>query len=101
MPKTFNWQKSYNCSMHAEMPDNITLVVSPDRTTHFGTRVARGSSWRAQASHWDEATRTMSRFGRDEYSVQHKTAKDAMRAAESLYRDCIALRSLLPAPKAA
>lgn len=85
---TAHWNK-VNAAYHLEMPGNVTLVASPDRTMAFGTKPARGTAWRAQASHWDEATRTMSRFGRDEYQILHKTAKDAMIAAERIYLDAV------------
>lgn len=87
MRSPFNWQNSEYGGFRAEMPENVTLCATPDRTTGFGARPARGTTWRAQASHWCESTRTISRFGRDAYGVQHKTAKDAMRAAEQIYLD--------------
>jgi hypothetical protein len=87
MARQFNWVQGDTCAFRAEMPGDITLSAFPDRLTHFGTKVARGTFWRAQASHWNEATRTVSRFGRDEYMVKHKTRHDAMRAAERIYID--------------
>lgn len=71
----------------ADMPNEITLFATPDYTKDFGAAPKRGTTWRAGVSHWDESTRTVSRFGRDEYGVLHKSYKDAMRAAESIYRD--------------
>lgn len=82
----FYW-KPVDAGFQAEMPKNVTLVVIPDRTTAFGMHPKRGTPWRAQASHWNEATRCMSRYGRDEYNVLHKTRHDAMRAAEQIYID--------------
>lgn len=81
----FDWQKTPYGDFRAEMPGNVTLVVAPRRTTGFANKPARGTAWFAQASHWDETTRTMSRYGRDEYMVDRKTSKDAMRAAELIY----------------
>lgn len=74
----------------AEMPGNVTLCATPDATTHFGTKPKRGTKWHAQASHYDEATRTISRFGREEYARLHDTKEQAMRAAEAIYRDATA-----------
>lgn len=85
----FNWVKDANAGHQVTMPGNITLFVSPDRTKDFGSKPARGTTWRAGVSHWDEATRTISRVGRDEYCVQHKTAKEAMAAAERIYLDTV------------
>lgn len=78
-------QNGYGAGYRANMPNEVTLCVTPDNTTRFGSKPKRGTTWRASASQWDEATRTMSRFGRDEYSVRHASYKDAMRAAEAIY----------------
>lgn len=86
----FNWVRDEFAGYRAEMPGNITLVVSPDCATHFGTKPKRGTTWRAQASHWDERTRTISRFGRDEYNTRHPNWKSAQSAAESIYLDATA-----------
>lgn len=87
MTKQFDWIAGADAGFRAEMPNNVTLVVYPDKTKNFGTKAARGTTWRGQASHWEESTRTMSRYGRDEYNVQHKTAKLAMAAVERIYLD--------------
>lgn len=93
--KTFNWQK-VDAGFQAEMPDNVTLVATPDSTKgSFGEKPARGTAWRAQASHWNEATKTMSGFGRDEYSAKHASAKLAMQAAEKIYMDAFSLDTML------
>lgn len=89
MTKQFDWQKVGH-GFQAAMPDEVTLVVYPDATQGFGTKAKRGTVWRAQASQWDAPTRTMSRFGRDEYGTARKTFKDAMRAAEAIYLDTTA-----------
>jgi hypothetical protein len=88
--KQFNWTKDRcGAGLTAEMPDDVTLHVSPDHTTGvLGDKAKRGTAWRAGASHWNEATSTISRFGRDDYST-YKTAKDAMRAAEALYLETV------------
>ncbi len=69
----------------ASLPGNITLFAGPDRRAAMGTKAARGTTWRAGASQWDEATRTLSRVGPDRYNATHKTADDAKRAAEAIY----------------
>ena len=81
----FKWIKDSSGGFTAEMPDNVTLCVTPDRYAKFGGKPARGTAWRAQASHWCEETRTVSRFGRDEYTTLHPTSKDARIAAEKIY----------------
>ena len=90
MTKEFDWKASeYATGFKAEMVDNVTLFVTPDQTIGlFGAKPKRGTIWRAGASQWDGKS-TISRFGRDEYNVLHKTAKDAMRAAERIYRDAL------------
>jgi hypothetical protein len=85
--KRFAWESGAYAGFRAQMPGDVTLVVTPDRTRAFGAKAARGTTWHAQASHWCEATSTMSRFGRDEYAVKHATAKDAIRAAEAIFND--------------
>lgn len=65
---------------------DVTLVVSPDRFAKALTpKAARGTKWHAQCSHWCERTRTMSRYGRDEYMNLQDNADDAMRLAEDIY----------------
>lgn len=93
MSRQFNWTpNSSGAGFVAKMQGAVTLVVTPDHVTGlFGEKPRRGTTWHAQASHWDAATTTMSRFGRDEYGVTHKTFKDAMRAAEAIYRDATAM----------
>lgn len=80
----FDWRQTHQ-GYTAEMPGNVTLCVTPDQTVGFVPKPRRGTTWRAQASHWDEVTRCMNRHGRDEYSIQHKRREDAMRAAERIY----------------
>ena len=81
------WQPNDFGGFSAEMSGNVTLVVTPVRLARgFTPKPARGPSWRAQASHWDEQTRSMTRFGRCEYDNIQKTAKDAQILAESIYR---------------
>lgn len=66
--KLFNWTQSPAYSGYrAEMPNDVTLVVSPDRIKGFANQPARGTTWHAQASQWDEPTKCISLFGRDEY----------------------------------
>lgn len=85
----FPWTKENGSTFRAEMPDNVTLIVTPDQTKGFFGDPKRGTSWHAQASQYDDKSTTISRFGRDEYNVKHKTYKDAMRAAESIYNDAL------------
>lgn len=85
------WQKDTYCCWTAKIGD-ITLFVSPDRTTRFGTKAVRGTKWRAGVSHWDEQTRTMSRYGRDVYMQLCDSAKEAMRLAEVVYNEQLAAR---------
>ena len=82
MTKTFNWTQQ-DAGLRAAMPDNVALYATPDHIK-FG-KPARGTTWRAGASVWDEATRTMSRFGADVYGQQCASKADAMRLAERVY----------------
>lgn len=83
---TFNWQPK-DGGFRCEMPGEVTLVVTPERYAKgFAPKAARGAKWHAQASQWDGKS-TISRYGRDEYGNLQETAKDAMRLAESIYRD--------------
>ena len=66
---------------------NITLCASPDRV-RYGKPV-RGTKWHAGVSSWDEASRTISRFGRDVYGDLCDSAKEAMRLAELVYNDAL------------
>ena len=80
----FNWFP-YDGGFRCEKGD-VTLNVVPDRFAKgFAPKAARGAKWRAQCSHWHEPTRTMSRYGRDEYMNLQDTAKAAMRLAEDIY----------------
>lgn len=85
----FKWLSNVSGGFTCTMPGNVLLVVSPDKTRGFKPVAVRGTTWRAQVSQWAEASRTLSRFGRDEYAVQHGTKIRAMRAAESIYLDAI------------
>lgn len=89
--KQFAWiPDTHGAGFRAAMPDAVTLVVTPEHTTGlFGAKPKRGTMWRAQASQFDGKF-TVSGFGRDEYMTQHKTMKDAMRAAEAIYLDAVA-----------
>jgi hypothetical protein len=74
----------------ADLPGNVTLCAAPDHTRGmFGEKVARGSTWRASATIWDESTRTASRFGRDVYCDRQQDAKAAKALAESVYLDAL------------
>jgi hypothetical protein len=77
-----DWKKDGDA--YTRQIGNVTLAVFPDKTK-FGKRV-RGSKWRAQASHWCEATSTISRYGPDTYGALYDTAKEAMRAIDANYQ---------------
>lgn len=82
----FDW-RPVDGGFQAEAPGNVTLVVTPDRYAKgIAPKAARGTKWRAQCSHWDERTRTMSRYGRDEYLNLQDDVKAAMRLAEDIYK---------------
>ncbi|QWY83177.1 hypothetical protein [Rhizobium phage RHph_X2_24] len=81
----FNWIAK-DGGFHAEMPGNVTLVVTPDRYAKgLQMKPARGTKWHAQCTHWCDRTRTASRYGRDEYLNLQDDAKAAMRLAEDIY----------------
>ncbi len=67
---------------------NVTLFAVPDRTRR--DQPARGTKWRAGATHWDEDTRTASRFGRDVYGELCPDAKAAKALAEAVYAEATA-----------
>lgn len=88
MTHVFAWEP-YDAGFRCYLPNEITLVVTPDRYAKgFKPKAARGTGWHAQASQWDGKS-TISRFGRDEYGNLQPTAKDAMRLAESIYLEAI------------
>ena len=88
MAKRFDWI-AYEGGYRCEMPNDVTLVVTPDRYAKgFTPKPARGTLWHAQASQWDGKS-TLSRFGRDEYGNLQASAKDAMRLAESIYLEAV------------
>lgn len=75
----------------ADMGRNVSLFVSPERTRGFMGEPARGTKWRYGASHWNEATRTVSAWGvRDPWRELCDTKAEAMRKAAELYADSIA-----------
>lgn len=83
----FSWQPgNYDAGFRCEMPGNIVLSVVPSHSTAFGTKAKRGATWSAQVTIFDGKF-TVSGYGRDEYSIKHKTANLAMRAAEAIYTD--------------
>lgn len=82
----FDWQ-AVDGGFQAKMPWDVTLVVTPDRYAKgFTPKAARGTKWHSQASHWCERTRTMSRYGRDEYGNLQDTVEAAKRLAEDIYQ---------------
>lgn len=86
MSPAIEWTKrDGDASYFADMPRNVSLFVSPDRSDGFG-KPRRGTKWRYGASHWD-GKHTVSRWGRDTYYDLCKSKDEAMRKAEALYRD--------------
>lgn len=80
----FNWIDRGADGWRADIGD-ITLYASPEQTKAF--KPARGTSWHAGVSRWEESTRTIYRFGRDVYATKCKTAKEAMTLAETVYNE--------------
>lgn len=78
-----DWQKD-GAGWRAAFGD-YTLYVIPVYTR--GLKAARGSKWHGGVSVWCEATRTISRFGRDIYDQHLATAKEAMRLAEDTFNE--------------
>lgn len=80
----FHWFEK-DGGFRAEMPGNVTLVVTPERYAKGLTlKPARGTKWRAQASVWDGKS-TLSRYGRDEYTNLQDSAHAAKKLAEDIY----------------
>lgn len=79
----FDWQ--FDGAVWTAKIGDITLVAAPDRY-RFG-KPARGTKWHAAVNHWDERTRTVSRFGRDVYMDLQPTAQAAKRLAETVYQE--------------
>ncbi|API60550.1 hypothetical protein BSL82_15705 [Tardibacter chloracetimidivorans] len=78
----------------ANVSSDITLVVTPcDYVKGFKLKAARGTKWRAQATHWCERTRVASRYGRDEYDNPQDSPQAAKRLAETIYNDARAERA--------
>lgn len=89
----FDWQPNAFGGFSAKMPNEVTLVVVPDRYAKSLTpKAARGSAWRAQASQWDGKS-TLNRFGRDEYGNLQPTAREAKRLAESIYLEALGIEA--------
>lgn len=87
------WLKDPNSGgWRCEMPGNVTLFAVPDRLARHSLtlRASRGAQWRAGATHWDEATRTASRFGRDVYLDLQPDAVSAKRLAETVWHEATA-----------
>lgn len=83
----FDWQQAEGAIWTAKIGD-VTLVASPDR--YRNGKPARGTKWHAQCTHWDHATRTASRFGRDVYLDLQPSAINARMLAEAVYLEAIA-----------
>ena len=81
----FNWFPQ-DGGFRCKVTETITLAATPDRYAKgFNPKALRGTKWHAQATHWNEATRTASRYGRDEYLNLQTSAELAMRLAEDIY----------------
>lgn len=66
---------------------NIKLAAVPNLYHRFKPKAARGAKWRAMCSSWNEATKTLSRYGRDEYDILYDSYSEAMRAAEAIFNE--------------
>ena len=83
-----DWKRAeHGAGWRADVGNNVTLFAAPCALNRRGDKAARGSTWRAGASHWDENTRTMSRFGRDSYMELCADSKEAMRLAECIWNE--------------
>jgi hypothetical protein len=89
----FTWTRQ-DGGFRATLPDNVTLVVTPAHYARHSLKPARFTKWHAQCTHWDERTRTATRFGRDVYSDLQPTARDARKLAEAVYLEEIASRTV-------
>lgn len=84
----FDWIKADNGVWTAKIGD-VTLVASPDMFRNG--KPARGTKWHAMCTHWNAATATASRFGRDVYMDLQPTAQAAKRLAEQIYTEATTL----------
>ena len=87
--KKYHWERTPDACWLCDF-GNITLMAVPDSTRRqsmFTRRAASRTLWRAQASIWDEATRTISRYGRDAYQEPCATADEAKKLAEQIYEE--------------
>ena len=81
----FHWVEE-DGGFRCHVSERVTLVVTPEHYARgFVLRPKRGTKWRAQATSWDEATRTASRYGRDESCNLQDSADEAKRLAEDIY----------------
>lgn len=82
---TFIWL-AQDGGFRCAVSETVALVVTPDRYTKgFLPKAARGAKWHAQASVWHAPSRTLSRYGRDEYLNLQVSAEAAKRLAEDIY----------------
>lgn len=63
----------------------VRLVAAPD--VKRNGKPARGTKWHAMCTHWNAATATATRFGRDVYMDLQPTAQAAKRLAEQIYTE--------------
>ena len=80
----FDWTQADGAVWTAKIGD-LTLVAAPDR--YKGVKPARGTKWHAMCTHWNAATATATRFGRDVYMDLQPTAQAAKRLAETVYQE--------------
>ena len=81
----FEWLKNDQGGFTAKVGD-VSLHAVPDRLAKgFTPKPARGAKWRAFVSHWDEKTRSSTRYGRDAYFELQNNAESAMRLAEEIF----------------
>ena len=87
----YEWKRDNYAGFTCKLPGNVTLIASPCRTVSRGLRLqaAPKSMWRAQASIWEDSTRTMSRYGRDAWREECGDAKAAKLLAQNIYEETV------------
>ena len=89
MTERIKWERTKEASYRAEI-GNIYLCAFPEhtRTSGFVTRAAPKTRWRAAVSIWNGKD-MLSRYGRDYFANTYATAKEAMQAAETIYKETV------------
>lgn len=84
----FKWEKHMDGGFVCQMPGEVTLFASPERTKGYIAKPVRGTKWRAGASIWNGKD-TILRYGRDAYDDKQEDAKAAQRLAETIYLEAL------------